>query len=138
LWHRGRFTPYATRTVPLVYPRTVPLVWSIPLDNPTIWYYYDNKLYENVLFYPMGVSSMLNQNKEFIGIMKKFAESEWDVIDGISRAFLDAVEEEEIVDDDFLMELQEAIEEADRVCGSCGCEYDPLYKRALELIGDFT
>ncbi len=86
----------------------------------------------------MGVSSMLNQNKEFIGIMKKFAASEWDVIDGISRAFLDAVEEEEIVDDDFLMELQEAIEEADRVCGSCGCEYDPLYKRALELIGDFT
>lgn len=27
-----------------------------------------------------------------------------------------------------------AIKQADRECGSCGCEMDPLYKRALELI----
>lgn len=27
-----------------------------------------------------------------------------------------------------------AIKQADRECGSCGCEMDPLYKMALELI----
>lgn len=26
------------------------------------------------------------------------------------------------------------IQEADKQCGSCGCEIDPLYKRALELL----
>lgn len=30
-------------------------------------------------------------------------------------------------------ELITAIAAADRECGSCGCEFDPLYKRALEL-----
>lgn len=27
-----------------------------------------------------------------------------------------------------------AIKQADKECGSCGCDFDPLYKRALELI----
>lgn len=27
-----------------------------------------------------------------------------------------------------------AIKQADAECGSCGCEFDPLYKRALELL----
>lgn len=27
-----------------------------------------------------------------------------------------------------------AIEQADKECGSCGCDLDPLYKRTLELI----
>ena len=30
--------------------------------------------------------------------------------------------------------LVSAIKQADEECGSCGCELDPLYKRALELI----
>ena len=30
--------------------------------------------------------------------------------------------------------LVSAIRQADEECGSCGCEFDPLYKRALELI----
>lgn len=29
--------------------------------------------------------------------------------------------------------LVKAIEQADAQCGSCGCELDALYKRALEL-----
>ena len=115
-----------------------PWFHGFSLDNRVDRYYYSNKSLRKRLILAMGVNNMLNQNKEFIGIMKKFAESEWDLIDGISRAFLDAVEEDEILDDDFIMELQEVIEEADKVCGSCGCEYDPLYKRALELIGDLT
>ena len=30
--------------------------------------------------------------------------------------------------------LISAIKQADEECGSCGCELDPLYKRALELL----
>ena len=30
--------------------------------------------------------------------------------------------------------LAKAIQEADDKCGSCGCEWDKLYKRALELL----
>ena len=31
-------------------------------------------------------------------------------------------------------ELIKAVEQADKECGNCGCEFDPLYKRALELL----
>jgi hypothetical protein len=31
-------------------------------------------------------------------------------------------------------ELIKAVDQADKECGSCGCEFDPLYKRALELL----
>ena len=31
--------------------------------------------------------------------------------------------------------LVAAIRQADRECGSCGCELDPLYKKALALLG---
>jgi len=27
-----------------------------------------------------------------------------------------------------------AVEQADKDCGSCGCEFDPLYKKAIELL----
>ncbi len=30
--------------------------------------------------------------------------------------------------------LVAAVKEADTLCGSCGCEFDPLYKRALEIL----
>ena len=30
--------------------------------------------------------------------------------------------------------LISAIKQANEKCGSCGCDLDPLYKRALELI----
>ena len=30
--------------------------------------------------------------------------------------------------------LVSAIKQADKECGNCGCELDPLYKRALELL----
>lgn len=30
--------------------------------------------------------------------------------------------------------LVSAIKQADKECGNCGCELDPLYKRAMELL----
>jgi hypothetical protein len=29
-----------------------------------------------------------------------------------------------------------SIKQANRECGSCGCELDPLYKRSLELLNE--
>lgn len=47
-------------------------------------------------------------------IMEKFVASGWDLISIPAQQWLEG--------------------KADKECGSCGCELDPLYKRALELI----
>ncbi len=59
-------------------------------------------------------------------ILEKFASSGWDLIDKPSRSFLDGSDNRE--------ELIAAVKAADKQCGSCGCEFDPLYKKALELL----
>ena len=48
--------------------------------------------------------------EELKTIMEKFAASGWDLIS------------------------VPAIKQADKECGSCGCNLDPLYKRVLELL----
>ncbi len=58
-------------------------------------------------------------------ILEKFAASGWDLIATPAQNWLDGNGERDT--------LIAAIEQADRECGSCGCELDPLYKRALEL-----
>lgn len=68
-------------------------------------------------------------NNELVGIVEKFAGSGWDLIDGPSKAWLSASESAEARED-----LLKAVMRADRECGSCGCEFDPLYKRAIELL----
>jgi hypothetical protein len=59
-------------------------------------------------------------------IITKFAESGWDLIDGPAKSWLSG--------DGDNNTLLSAIVQADKECGSCGCEFDVLYKRALELI----
>jgi hypothetical protein len=59
-------------------------------------------------------------------IMEKFAGSGWDLIANPAREWLDGKEDTKA--------LILAIEQADKECGSCGCELDTLYKRALELL----
>lgn len=58
-------------------------------------------------------------------ILEKFAESGWDLIAIPSKAYLDGNGSKE--------DLIKAIEQADKECGNCGCEFDPMYKRCLEL-----
>jgi hypothetical protein len=65
-------------------------------------------------------------NEELKTILDKFAESGWDLIDEPAKKYLCGV--------DNRITLIKAIEQADEQCGSCGCEFDPLYKRALELL----
>ena len=69
--------------------------------------------------------------EELIDILNAFVASGWDLIaipakKWLSRKWVDAAPERKA--------LIEAIQQAERECGSCGCELDPLYKRALELL----
>lgn len=64
--------------------------------------------------------------EELKSIMEKFATSGWDLISVPAQQWLDGKFDREA--------FISAVKQADRECGSCGCEMDPLYKRALELI----
>lgn len=59
-------------------------------------------------------------------IMEKFVASGWDLIAVPAQQWLDKKADKET--------LVAAIRQANQECGSCGCDLDPLYKRALELI----
>lgn len=76
---------------------------------------------------------MLDKNNELIEIITKFSKSGWDVIDAPSSAWLKAKDDNNL-SQNIVIELIEAIKKADELCGSCGCEFDPLYKRALLLL----
>ena len=65
-------------------------------------------------------------NDELKTILTRFAESGWELIDSAARAYLNGADNK--------AQLIKAIKQADEQCGSCGCELDPLYKRALELL----
>jgi len=75
---------------------------------------------------------MQSQRDELIKIITKFAESGWDLIDAPAKTWLrtkDNSEESKTA----AIELISAIEKADQECGSCGCEFDLLYKKALAM-----
>ncbi len=59
-------------------------------------------------------------------IMEKFAASGWESIAIPAQQWLNGKADRDA--------LVTAIKIADQQCGSCGCELDPLYKRALELL----
>ena len=64
--------------------------------------------------------------EELKTIMEKFASSGWDLIAVPAKQWLDGNADKDA--------LTAAIQQADKECGSCVCDFDPLYKRALELI----
>ena len=64
--------------------------------------------------------------EELKAIMEKFAESGWDLISVPAQKWLSGDFDRDAV--------IAAVKQADSECGSCGCELDPLYKRALELL----
>ena len=64
--------------------------------------------------------------EELRSIMEAFAASGWELIAVPARQWLDGTAEREA--------LVAAIRQADAECSYCGCEQDPLYKRALELV----
>lgn len=64
--------------------------------------------------------------EELKSIMEKFASSGWDLIAVPAKQWLEGTSDKKA--------LIAAIKEADKQCGSCGCEFDPLYKKALQLL----
>lgn len=64
--------------------------------------------------------------EELKSIMERFAASGWELISIPAQQWLDGKADKEA--------LASAIRQAEKECGSCGCELDPLYQRALELI----
>lgn len=58
--------------------------------------------------------------------MEKFVASGWDLISIPVQQWLEGKADKDT--------LVSAIKQADKECGSCGCELDSLYKRAMELI----
>ena len=76
---------------------------------------------------------MFTNLNELEEIIRKFACSGYDVIEGPAQKWLDSV-------NNYLKfkpatrELLAALQKADQECGSCGCEFDDLYKKAIELL----
>lgn len=64
--------------------------------------------------------------EELKTIMEKYAASGWDLISVPAQQWLDGKADKDA--------LVSAIKQADKECGSCGCNLDPLYKRTLELL----
>ena len=64
--------------------------------------------------------------EELRTIMEAFVASGWELIAESAQQWLDGTADREA--------LIAAIRQADAECGSCGCELDPLYKCALELV----
>lgn len=63
--------------------------------------------------------------EELKGIMEKFAASGWELISIPAQQRLEGKADKTV--------LISTVIQADEECG--GCEFDPLYKQALELIG---
>ena len=63
--------------------------------------------------------------EELKGIMEKFAASGWELISIPAQQWLEGKADKTV--------LISAVRQADEECG--GCEFGPLYKRAMELIG---
>jgi hypothetical protein len=76
---------------------------------------------------------MSQQNQELKNIITKFADSGWDLIEDPAKAWLSALADLREPEEE-TPELVIALKQADEECGSCGCEYDALYKRAIALL----
>lgn len=64
--------------------------------------------------------------EELKEILEKFISSGWALIADPARKWLEKGGDPAA--------LIEAIRQADAVCGRCGCELDPLYRRAIALL----
>ena len=59
-------------------------------------------------------------------ILTRFRDSGWDLIAAPADDWLNGKYDYKA--------LLAAVKQADEECGSCGCDFDPLYKEALEIL----
>jgi len=69
------------------------------------------------------------KQNEIVNIIEKFANSGWDLIDVFAKTWL---KDKFASDNSINKNLMDVIAKADKECGNCGCEYDPLYKKVLQ------
>lgn len=70
----------------------------------------------------------MSKQNELTKIIQQFADSGWDLIDAPAKAWLKENNKTTTA------ALKKAIIQADKDCGSCGCNMDILYKKSLELL----
>ncbi len=92
-----------------------------------------NSLFEDNAEYGFGMAVANRQRRDRLTeIIKKFAESGYDVINGASQAWLAAKDSGEN-SKAAAADLEAALLKANEECGSCGCEFDALYREALAM-----
>lgn len=92
-----------------------------------------NSLFEDNAEYGLGMAMAIKQRRAKLAeIIEKFATSEYDVIAEPSAKWLDAMNNGEL-SKAAAAELETALLKAIEECGSCGCEFDALYKQALAM-----
>ncbi|MBQ7646100.1 MAG: pyruvate:ferredoxin (flavodoxin) oxidoreductase, partial [Clostridia bacterium] len=92
-----------------------------------------NSLFEDNAEYGLGMAMAVKQRRaKLIEIIEKFAAGENKKLAEAAKAWLD-VKDEGDASKEASAKLIAAIEAVDAKCGSCGCEFDPLYKQALSM-----
>ncbi len=89
--------------------------------------------YETYLVTMERENTMEQKQAQLRKIAAKFVASGWELIAGPAKEFLEAGE---APDTAVLRTFARATEQANQECGSCGCALDPLYKQALNLLGE--
>jgi len=92
-----------------------------------------NSLFEDNAEYGFGMAMAIKHRRAKLAeIIKVFADSEYDVINGASAAWLEAMNNGE-ASKAAAADLTKALRAANAECGDCGCEFDALYKKALAM-----
>ena len=96
-----------------------------------------NSLFEDNAEYGFGMAVATRQRREQLAdILKTFAESEelgdFAGLRDAAKAWLEAKDDAKL-SEKAGVELEAALIKADKECGSCGCKFDDLYKKALSM-----
>ena len=92
-----------------------------------------NSLFEDNAEYGFGMAMAVKHRRaKLMKIIEQFAKCEYDVINTVSVKWLESMNDGE-ASKAAANDLEAALLKADEECGSCGCEFDALYKQALAM-----
>ena len=92
-----------------------------------------NSLFEDNAEYGLGMAVAMRQRREKLAeIVRKFADSDYALVSEPAKLWLASMDDAE-GSKAASKALTAALEQAVKECGSCGCELDALYKKALAM-----
>ena len=92
-----------------------------------------NSLFEDNAEYGLGMAIAMRQRREKLAeIVRKFADSDYALVGEPAKLWLASMDDAE-GSKAASKALTAALEQAVKECGSCGCELDALYKKALAM-----